>query len=48
MARRLGLAVTGGSDFHGPAARRAEHFGRICLPPEYYQELMARAAATAR
>ena len=47
MARRLGLAVTGGSDFHGPAARRAEQFGRVSLPSEYYQELIARAAAAA-
>jgi predicted metal-dependent phosphoesterase TrpH len=37
LARALGLAVTGGSDFHGPHARRAEHFGRISLPDEDFR-----------
>ena len=45
IARRLGLAVTGGSDFHGPGTRRAEHFGRIDLPRQYYDEFVARATA---
>ena len=31
-ARRLGLGVTGGSDYHGPGTRRAERFGSIALP----------------
>ena len=43
MARDLGLGVTGGSDFHGPASRRAESFGRVGLPFEHYQDLLARA-----
>jgi predicted metal-dependent phosphoesterase TrpH len=43
IARRLGLAVTGGSDFHGPASRRADAFGRVGLPVEHYQHLLDRA-----
>jgi predicted metal-dependent phosphoesterase TrpH len=46
-ARRLGLGVTGGSDFHGPATRRAEYFGTIGLPQPYYDDLLARASGTA-
>jgi predicted metal-dependent phosphoesterase TrpH len=45
-ARRLGLAVTGGSDFHGPGTRRSESFGTIALPQHYFDELVARARAT--
>ena len=43
LARRLGLAVTGGSDFHGPGSRRAESFGRVGLPLEHFKDLLARA-----
>ena len=43
MARDLGLAVTGGSDFHGPGSRRAESFGRVGLPLEHYHDLLTRA-----
>ena len=43
LAARLGLAVTGGSDFHGPGSRRAESFGRVGLPWDHYQDLLARA-----
>jgi 3',5'-nucleoside bisphosphate phosphatase len=46
-AGRLGLAVTGGSDFHGPGARRAEHFGRVGLPGPHYEAFVARAGAAA-
>ena len=42
MARDLGLGVTGGSDFHGPGSRRADSFGRVGLPLEHYQDLLAR------
>jgi hypothetical protein len=41
LADRLGLAVTGGSDFHGPDTRRAEFFGRVGLPPACYERLKA-------
>jgi hypothetical protein len=47
VARRLGLAVTGGSDFHGPTGRRAEHFGRISLPRPEYEALVKRAGTAA-
>jgi len=43
LALRLGLAVTGGSDFHGPGGRRAESFGRVGLPLDHYRDLLARA-----
>ena len=46
-ARRLGLAVTGGSDFHGPGTRRAEFFGKIGLPQSHYDNLVARAGKSA-
>ncbi len=42
-ARRLGLAVSGGSDFHGPEARRAEWFGTVTLPQHHYDSLVDRA-----
>jgi predicted metal-dependent phosphoesterase TrpH len=45
LARRFGLGVSGGSDFHGPGSRRADQFGRISLPPEHYEDLVARAGA---
>lgn len=44
LARRHGLAVCGGSDYHGEGTRRAEFFGRMGLPPEEFAELRARAA----
>jgi 3',5'-nucleoside bisphosphate phosphatase len=47
FARRLGLAVTGGSDFHGPGTRRAEHFGKVTLPQPFYEQFVARASVTA-
>jgi len=39
LARRHGLAVCGGSDYHGEGVRRAEFFGRGGLPPEEFAEL---------
>lgn len=44
LARTHGLAITGGSDFHGYGARRAEFFGVTSLPPEEFVELQRRAA----
>lgn len=43
FARRYGLLVTGGSDYHGEGARRAEFFGRVQLPQEDFDALLARA-----
>jgi len=43
LARRLGLAVSGGSDYHGEGVRRAESFGRTHLPAEDFEVLRERA-----
>lgn len=40
MAAQYGLLVTGGSDYHGEGARRAEFFGVVNLPQEHYDALM--------
>jgi hypothetical protein len=49
LAERLGLAVSGGSDFHGdiappgePQPKRAT-LGRVSLPEPAFRELEARA-----
>jgi hypothetical protein len=42
LARALGLAVCGGSDYHGPETRRAEYFGVTNLPAEDYAAFRAR------
>lgn len=42
-ADQYGLAVSGGSDFHGEGTRRAECLGRVGLPEECLSALMARA-----
>jgi len=46
LADAHGLLVTGGSDFHGPDAFRAEFLGRVGLPAEDYARL--REAASRR
>jgi predicted metal-dependent phosphoesterase TrpH len=43
LAERFGLAVSGGSDYHGEPVRRRCAFGRIGLPPEHFERLSARA-----
>ena len=43
LARRHGLAISGGSDYHGEGVRRAEFFGRVGLPSEEFAELKKRA-----
>jgi predicted metal-dependent phosphoesterase TrpH len=45
LAARLGLAVTGGSDFHGPDAANASSLGRVTLDQEDFDALAARARA---
>ncbi len=42
-AARLGLLVSGGSDFHGSAAHRASALGMVTLPLEDYARLRERA-----
>ena len=44
LAGRYGLGVTGGSDFHGESARRAEFFGVTHLPAPHFDDLLARAS----
>ncbi len=48
VAREHGLALTGGSDFHGERAHGAPALGSVLLPPEEYAALTARHAAGAR
>ena len=42
LAARLGLAVTGGSDFHGDDVHGPGAPGRVSLPREAYEKLKAR------
>lgn len=46
LARRRGLAVSGGSDFHGAEANRARPLGGVSLPSEHYATLRERADST--
>lgn len=39
LAERHGLAVTGGSDYHGEGVRRAEFFGVVDLPDAEFERL---------
>jgi predicted metal-dependent phosphoesterase TrpH len=43
MAERLGIVVSGGSDYHGEKERRRSAFGTVGLSPELFQKLAARA-----
>jgi len=43
LADQHGLAVSGGSDFHGEGARRAESLGRVGLPAPHFETLTRRA-----
>jgi len=47
IADQHGLAVSGGSDFHGPGTRRAEFFGVTGLPESHYEALLNRLPAAA-
>ena len=44
VARKYGLAVSGGSDFHGEGTRRSEFFGIVHLPPAEFARLEERGA----
>ena len=43
VARQYGLAVSGGSDFHGEGTRRSEFFGVTALPSADFDRLVERA-----
>ncbi|HXW04787.1 MAG TPA: PHP domain-containing protein [Vicinamibacterales bacterium] len=47
MAVRLGLAVSGGSDFHGQGSHHAPMLGLLSLPSGDFADLERRAAARA-
>ena len=42
VAAEHGLAVSGGSDFHGDVGRRASALGRVTLPADDFAALEAR------
>ena len=42
LAARCGLAVTGGSDFHGPGAGRVDALGSVTLPEPEFAAFEAR------
>jgi predicted metal-dependent phosphoesterase TrpH len=42
LARDLNLAMTGGSDYHGPGTGRVDALGRVVLPPEHFAGFEAR------
>lgn len=41
LADRLGILVSGGSDYHGDKERRRAAFGTVGLPPERFERLKA-------
>lgn len=43
IARHYGVAVTGGSDFHGVGTRRSEFFGVTNLPPAHFATFVERS-----
>ena len=43
MARSLGLAMSGGSDYHGPTTSRADALGKVTLPQDAFDDLLRRA-----
>ena len=43
MARHYGVAVSGGSDFHGQGTRRCEFFGVVNLPSAEFDRLVERS-----
>jgi hypothetical protein len=47
LARRLALAVTGGSDYHADETHGAAHPGSVSLPRDHYDRLRATRRATA-
>lgn len=44
LARKSGLLITGGSDYHGPTAGHGE-LGSVALPEEHYHALLDRLVA---
>lgn len=46
LAESFGLALTGGSDYHGEGTRRSEFFGKTHLPDGDYLRFLERAGRT--
>jgi hypothetical protein len=44
VAHRLGLPVSGGSDYHADESHGSAHPGSVSLPPELFQALRGRCA----
>ena len=42
MASAMGVAVSGGSDYHGDSTHGPEHPGAVCLPRKAYKQLRRR------
>ncbi|MCU1382568.1 MAG: hypothetical protein JWL71_1265 [Acidobacteria bacterium] len=47
IAHRLGLSVSGGSDYHADASHGSAHPGSVCLPPDAFDQLRERATSRA-
>lgn len=47
LARKLGLLVSGGADFHGPEHARSKYFGKRGCPPEEFERMQKALAARA-
>jgi 3',5'-nucleoside bisphosphate phosphatase len=45
LARKLGLLISGGADFHGPEHARSKFFGQRGCPPEEFERLRDALAA---
>jgi predicted metal-dependent phosphoesterase TrpH len=44
LADRLGVMVTGGSDYHGPGSGRTSGLGEVGLPPSAFERLVSYAS----
>jgi 3',5'-nucleoside bisphosphate phosphatase len=47
MASAMGIAVSGGSDYHGDPSHGPDHPGAVSLPRDAYEELVRRATIRA-
>jgi 3',5'-nucleoside bisphosphate phosphatase len=48
LANEFDLAISGGSDYHGPGSGRSDALGQISLPVEHFDRLAARAGVHLR
>jgi predicted metal-dependent phosphoesterase TrpH len=45
LAADFDLVISGGSDYHGPGSGRSDALGRVSLPADHFDRLLARAGA---